>query len=80
MGETDLLGKNGLLTALLKKFLLESLDCELDEYIDDTRKKGNCKNGKGTKTVKTDIGPTEIHTPRDRTGSSFLRLVPKRSR
>ena len=38
----------------------------------------NVRNGAGTKTVKTDLGPVEIRTPRDRDGSFDPKLVGKR--
>jgi putative transposase len=38
----------------------------------------NVRNGAGAKTVKTDLGPVEIRTPRDRDGSFDPKLVGKR--
>lgn len=79
-GERDLLGKNGLLTPLIKEFLEESLEGELDAHLDEDPKSGNRRNGKGSKTVKTELGPVEIKTPRDRDASFDPKMVPKRSR
>jgi len=75
----DLLGSDGVLTPLLKEFLEESLDGELDAQLsEDTAP--NRRNGKGRKTVKTELGQVDIDTPRDRAGRFSPQLVPKRSR
>ena len=36
------------------------------------------RNGAGAKTVKTDLGPVRVRTPRDRDGSFEPKLVGKR--
>jgi transposase-like protein len=63
-GDT-LLGKDGVLTPLLKEFLEGALEGELEAHIEDEGE-GNRKNGKGRKQVKTPIGSVEINPPRDR--------------
>jgi transposase-like protein len=75
-GDT-LLGKDGVLTPLLKEFLEGALDGELEAHIDEEAA-ANRKNGKGRKQVKTAIGAVEINTPRDRNGTFEPELLPKR--
>lgn len=76
-GET-LLGKDGLLTPLIRDFLEESLEGELEAHLEEEL--NNRKNGKGKKRVKTDLGTVEISTPRDRNGSFDPKILPKRQR
>ncbi|WP_343744035.1 IS256 family transposase [Chitinophaga sp.] len=75
-GDT-LLGKDGVLTPLLKEFLEGALDGELEAHIEDEGD-ANRKNGKGRKQVKTAIGSVDINPPRDRNGTFEPELVPKR--
>lgn len=74
----SLLGKEGVLTPLLKDFLEEALAGELDAHLEE--EKPNRKNGKGNKLLKTTIGNVEIETPRDRNGTFEPEIVPKRQR
>lgn len=76
-GEEDLFGKDGVLTPLLKNFLEECLDGELEEHL-DRNKTSNRKNGRGKKQVKTSLGSLEINPPRDRDGSFEPSILPKR--
>lgn len=75
----SLLGRDGVLTPLLKEFLEQSLEGELEAHLqeDDTP---NRKNGKGQKRLKTSLGPIEMSTPRDRNGSFEPEMVAKRQR
>jgi transposase-like protein len=75
----SLLGKEGVLTPLLKEFLEESLDGELEAHLEEEAS-SNRKNGKGKKSVKTSIGEVDINTPRDRNGTFEPELLPKRQR
>lgn len=75
----SLLGKEGVLTPLLRDFLEEALAGELEAHIEEEDKL-NRKNGKGRKVLKTSLGTVEIATPRDRNGSFEPELVPKRQR
>lgn len=75
-GET-LLGRDGVFTPLLKEFLEEAMDAELESHI-DLEDAPNRKNGKGKKQVKTPVGSIEIATPRDRNGTFEPELIPKR--
>lgn len=75
-GET-LLGKDGVFTPLLKEFLEEALEGELEAHIDQ-EEDPNRKNGKGKKKVKTPVGDVEIATPRDRNSTFEPEIIPKR--
>lgn len=68
-----------MLTPLIKQFLEESLEADLDAHLDqDTT--ANRRNGKGKKRVRTSLGPVEITTPRDRDSSFEPKILPKRRR
>lgn len=75
----ELLGSDGVLTPLIKEFLEESLDGELDAQLEEDDQP-NRRNGKGRKTVKTSLGQVDINTPRDRASRFDPQLVPKRSK
>jgi putative transposase len=77
-GET-LLGKEGVLTPLLKEFLEGALEGELEAHIEENEE-ANRKNGKGKKKVKTPVGAVDIATPRDRNGTFEPEIVAKRSK
>lgn len=77
-GET-LLGKEGVLTPLLKEFLEGALEGELEAHLEENEE-ANRKNGKGKKQVKTPVGTVDISTPRDRNGSFEPEIVAKRSK
>lgn len=74
-----LLGEEGAFTPLLKSFLEEVLDGEMDDHIAE-EDAPNRKNGKGKKTLRTSLGEVEINTPRDRAGTFQPKFVPKRQR
>jgi putative transposase len=67
----SLTGKGGAFAPLLKQFLEAALQSELEEHLrsDDVVEADNRKNGKVSKTVKTNDGEVEIITSRDRNGS-----------
>lgn len=74
-----LTGENGLFAPLLKHFLESALEGEMDNHLTQTRQlEQNRRNGKTTKTVKSNAGLIELQTPRDRTGSYQPQLIPKR--
>lgn len=75
----SLLGKEGVLTPLLKEFLEEGLEGELEAHLDEDSTP-NRKNGKGHKQVKTSMGEVDITTPRDRNGTFEPELIAKRHR
>ena len=62
-----LLGAEGAFTALMKNFLEEILEGELEAHISESEHP-NRKNGKGKKKVRTSLGEVELDTPRDRQG------------
>jgi putative transposase len=74
----SLLGKEGVLTPLLKDFLEEALAGELDAHLEEDTP--NRKNGKGSKLLKTPVGTVESETPRDRNGTFEPEIVIKRPR
>jgi len=71
-------GKDGIMTPLIKRFLEKAMGNELDVHLEEERSIGNRKNGKGKKLVKTEHGPVEIQTARDRLGSFEPEVLPKR--
>src|SRR5215471_5107511 len=82
----DILGAHGLLKQLTKRVIERVLEAELTThlgYAPHTRNgsgAGNYRNGKGKKTVQTEIAQFDITVLRDRDGSFELQLVPKRQR
>ncbi|MEL6733636.1 MAG: IS256 family transposase [Bacteroidota bacterium] len=74
-----LLGEGGAFTPLLKAFLEEALEGEVEAHIAEGDEP-NRKNGKGKKKVRTSLGEIEITTPRDRQSTFQPKVVPKRSR
>lgn len=74
------LGKEGILTPLLKQFLEKALEGEVEAHLLEEKASGNAnrRNGKGTKVVKTSSGEFELETPRDRLGSFEPEIVKKR--
>lgn len=75
----SLTGKDGAFAPLLKQFLEAALDAEMNQHLDeDERFKGNKRNGKGTKTLKTMDGAVTIETPQDRQSSFTPNIVKKR--
>jgi putative transposase len=73
------LGKEGVLTPLLKEFLEGALEGELEAHIEESEE-ANRKNGKGKKRVKTPVGAVDIAPPRDRNGTFEPEIVAKRSK
>jgi transposase-like protein len=75
----SLTGKDGVFAPLLKQFIESALDAEMATHLDDfERLSGNKRNGKKSKTLKTDSGEIEITTPQDRNSSFEPQLVKKR--
>ena len=77
-------GPGGLLTQLAGRVIETALGAELTEHLGYPPGQappggaGNHRNGSTKKTVKTELGPVEIRTPRDRDGSFDPELVGKR--
>ena len=82
----SLLGRDGLLQQLTKRFLEAALEAEMDEHLGygkhDAvgRNGGNSRNGKRSKTLLTEVGPVPVEVPRDRDGSFAPAIVAKRQR
>ena len=76
---SPLLGKDGAFAPLLKQFIESALEAEMSEHLDeDQRGLGNKRNGKRSKTIKSEFGELEIRTPQDRQSSFDPQLVKKR--
>jgi putative transposase len=71
-----LLGKEGVLTPLIKNLTEAALEGELDSHLGQEIS-GNRRNGKSKKTIKSLNGNFELKTPRDRDGTFFPKLVKK---
>lgn len=71
-----LLGKEGILTPLIKNLAEAALEGELDSHLGQEI---NCnrRNGKSKKTIKSLNGNFELNTPRDRAGNFSPQLVKK---
>jgi putative transposase len=82
----ELLGPDGVLTALTSRLLNKAMDVELTEHLGYERGdpagrgSGNSRNGTTPKTLRTDAGDIPVATPRDRKGSFEPRIIPKRQR
>lgn len=75
----SLYGADGAFAPLLKQFLESALQGELDAHISGPSKgKGNRKNGKMSKVLKTGFGSIDIDTPRDRDASFDPQIIKKR--
>jgi len=80
----DLTGPGGLLKRLTGALVERALETEMTEHLGyeahdpEGRGSGNSRNGKGTKTLKTEQGEIPIDVPRDRNGTFEPKLVKKR--
>lgn len=81
----DLIGPKGLFKKILKDFVETTLDEEMNLHLGyeksqaKGRNSGNSRNGKASKTVKSEtFGEIEITTPRDRNGDFEPLIVKKR--
>jgi transposase-like protein len=85
-GVAALTGPDGLLAGLVAQILEKALEIELDDHLGYDRHgrrpegTANARNGTSPKTVRTDIGPVRLDTPRDRDGSFDPVVVPKHTR
>ena len=74
----SLTGKDGVFAPLLKEFIESALEAEMNSHLDAfERSSGNKRNGKKSKTLKTDSGEIEITTPQDRNSNFEPQLVKK---
>jgi putative transposase len=82
----DILGEHGLLRQLTKRLVERALEAELTAHLGYAphvrhgSDSGDCRNGKGKKTVQTETAQFDIEVPRDRDGSFEPQLVKKRQR
>lgn len=76
---TPLLGKDGAFAPMLKQFIESALEAEMSAHLDDSeRERGNKRNGRRSKTLKSEFGELEIDTPQDRQSNFEPQLVKKR--
>lgn len=75
-----LMGKDGILTPLIKELLEAALEGEMDAHLADCRDSDqiNRRNGKLSKAMKSGSGPFDLLTPRDRESSFEPEIVKKR--
>lgn len=73
----SLFGKDGAFAPMLKSFIEKALEAEMSNHLSGSIEK-NKRNGKGSKTLKTNIGSIEIETPTDRNSSFEPEIVKKR--
>ncbi|UZO79988.1 transposase [Aquimarina sp. ERC-38] len=79
MSGKSLFSKDGAFAPMLKSFIEKALASEMEGHLDDVeRSKGNKRNGKGKKTIKSGFGTFDIETPQDRLSSFEPELVKKR--
>ena len=82
--QDDVFGKDGLLNTLSKRLLERMFDSELTHHLGyekhavEGRNSGNSRNGKTTKTIKTNNGELELLIPRDRNSHFEPVLIEKR--
>lgn len=74
-----------ILKEMLKQGVETLLEAELEEELgyekhDNKVKKSNYRNGRTSKTVRTDLGEIDINTPRDRNNDFEPQILPKNSR
>jgi len=75
----SLFGKDGAFAPILKGFVEKALDAEMEGHLDEAERiRGNKRNGKGKKTIKSSAGSFEIETPQDRQSSFEPELIKKR--
>jgi len=80
----DISGKDGLLKRMLKEMTEQILEAELTDHLGyekhspEGNNSGNNRNGKTSKTVRSDFGEVRIETPRDRNGTFEPAIVKKR--
>lgn len=72
-------GKDGVMMPLIKRIVEAALKGEVEAHLDsEPQEARNRKNGKGSKTMRSDYGSFELETPRDRNATFEPELVKKR--
>jgi transposase-like protein len=85
-GPDDFYGPDGLVKQLSKALIERAMQAELTEQIGYEKSESgekpteNRRNGKSSKTLRTDQGPMEIKVPRDRDGEFEPQIVAKHQR
>jgi putative transposase len=83
-GGLRLTGEGGFVPEMIKAVLERGLRAELTDHLGYEKHErsgnSNSRNGATGKTLRTEAGPVELATPRDRHGSFEPRLVPKGAR
>ena len=61
----SLTGKDGVLTPLIKQLLEAALEGEMESHLNDCHEENtpNRRNGKMSKTIKSETGSFELETP-----------------
>ena len=76
-----LTGADGVFTPLLKKIIEASLEGELENHLQTTRKtQKNRRNGHAQKNIQSSLGGFDIFSPRDRNATFDPQTVSKRNR
>lgn len=82
----EITGEKGLLKLLTKRVIEKAMTTEMDSHLGYNKYKSgrksveNSRNGKSSKTVKTEIGDVNIEVPRDRNGDFEPKIVKKHQR
>ena len=75
----SLFGKDGAFAPLLKGFIEKALESEMEDHLDEPERiRGNKRNGRGKKTIKSSAGSFLIETPQDRHSNFEPELIKKR--
>jgi len=74
-----IVGDGGIFTDMLQALVNAALEGEMDHHLSENKhtEKDNRRNGHTHKTVKSRVGPLEVHTPRDRNGEHEPNLIKK---
>jgi putative transposase len=76
-----LTGADGVFTPLLKQIIEASLEGELDDHLQETRKETkNRRNGHAQKNIQSSLGGFDIFSPRDRNATFEPQTIAKRQR
>ena len=79
----DLMGKDGVIKKLIKSSLENILEAELSEHLGYKKhsslgnNSGNSRNGKSSKTIKSDEGQIDLKIPRDRNSTFEPTIIKK---
>src|SRR3974390_2861243 len=82
--QEDLFGSGGIIKELSRRLMERMLEAEMthqlgyEKHASEGRNKGNSRNGKTQKTVKTGNGNITIEVPRDRNAEFEPTLIGKR--